>query len=586
MLSNISLKYKLFLSFIFVSLFSIIVGVLSYINLQGVISNYEHVVKINLANVDAMAEMRDSLRLIQTHMIKTIGFYKIRPNEIADSVSIIQEQTKKYELADKKYNDIPFVPGEDEVYSKVASNWKLFKVKIDAFNAAFDKDGVDETLEKLYFDGTPKISDSTIEALDALIVFQDQEAAKWSALSLAAAKKSNLIITVTLIISFILSMVIGLKISSAINTQLSSVINELNITTPELSNSSAHMSNLSSELSSCATEQAAAVQETASSLEEISAMINRNTDHANNAKNSSRESLAAVKKGLSAVSNMLKSMEEIDHNNKIFNTFIEKNNKELSEMVTVITNISEKTKVINDIVFQTKLLSFNASVEAARAGEQGKGFAVVAEEVGNLAVMSGNAANEIKGLLDESIIKVNNIVKGTKVEVEKLMKVGIESVQVGTSRAQECNASLNEINDNVLNVESIVSEVADASVEQSKGIEEVTKAMVQIDEVTTQNTLASQKVSASANQTNNLSETIKVSASNLQKFLNGSLDQVNTTQTVVKKEATRESTIQVPKERIKIVSTSKSTKKNVNIPAAEAPNEMVPSFDDNRFTDV
>jgi methyl-accepting chemotaxis protein len=87
-----------------------------------------------------------------------------------------------------------------------------------------------------------------------------------------------------------------------------------------------------------------------------------------------------------------------------------KSNDEISSIVKVIAEIGDKTKVINDIVFQTKLLSFNASVEAARAGEQGKGFAVVAEEVGNLATMSGKAAEEISSMLGDSMGKVELIV--------------------------------------------------------------------------------------------------------------------------------------------------------------------------------
>ena len=79
------------------------------------------------------------------------------------------------------------------------------------------------------------------------------------------------------------------------------------------------------------------------------------------------------------------------------------------EILGYIKSIEEKTKVINDIVFQTKLLSFNASVEAARAGEQGKGFAVVAEEVGNLATMSGTSAEEISKLLESSISHIESI---------------------------------------------------------------------------------------------------------------------------------------------------------------------------------
>jgi methyl-accepting chemotaxis protein len=91
-----------------------------------------------------------------------------------------------------------------------------------------------------------------------------------------------------------------------------------------------------------------------------------------------------------------------------------KTNENMADIVKSIAEIKTKTNVINDIVFQTKLLSFNASVEAARAGEHGKGFAVVAEEVGALAAMSGNASKEIAQLLDGSLSRVTVLADETK----------------------------------------------------------------------------------------------------------------------------------------------------------------------------
>ncbi len=297
--------------------------------------------------------------------------------------------------------------------------------------------------------------------------------------------------------------------------------NELNETAPLLIESSHSMSSLSIELSSCATEQAAAVQETAASLEEVSAMIGRNSDNAESAKKSSAESLESVKSGQQALVEMLSAVDEISKNNESFNFFMTKNNDELNEMVQVITSIADKTKVINDIVFQTKLLSFNASVEAARAGEQGKGFAVVAEEIGNLAQMSGNAANEIKAQLDESIVKVNKIVSTTKSQVDVLINDGKEKIKLGIEKARLCDDVLNEISSTSSSAESLVAEVAYASKEQSQGIAEVNKAMGQIDEVTNQNAIASQSVSTNATQVMELSHSIKETADRLLFLVNG-----------------------------------------------------------------
>ena len=144
--------------------------------------------------------------------------------------------------------------------------------------------------------------------------------------------------------------------------------------------------------------------------------------------------------------------------------------------------------MINDIVFQTKLLSFNASVEAARAGEHGKGFAVVAEEVGNLAAMSGNAAVEITMLLENSVQKVEEIAKNSQEKVGVLIAEGKSNVDAGVRIAKESGSILNEIVGSVASVSSAITEISSASQEQSQGMQEITKALGQLDQMTQQNT--------------------------------------------------------------------------------------------------
>jgi methyl-accepting chemotaxis protein len=118
-------------------------------------------------------------------------------------------------------------------------------------------------------------------------------------------------------------------------------------------------------------------------------------------------------------------------------------------VINQIQDISKKTELINDIVFQTKLLSFNASVEAARAGEQGKGFSVVAEEVGNLATMSGNAANEITSMLGASIQKVSKIVENSQNLMSSLIKKSRSKIEMGHQTSVDCSVALEEIVKNV-----------------------------------------------------------------------------------------------------------------------------------------
>jgi methyl-accepting chemotaxis protein len=138
--------------------------------------------------------------------------------------------------------------------------------------------------------------------------------------------------------------------------------------------------------------------------------------------------------------------------------------------------INEIIGVVDEIAFQTNLLALNAAVEAARAGEQGRGFAVVAAEVRNLAKRSADAAKEIKGLIRESVAKSTD---GNKV-------------------AAHAGETIQEVVTNVQRVTSLVSEIANATQEQSTGLNEINKAVVSMDEVTQQNAALVEEAAAAA----------------------------------------------------------------------------------------
>ncbi len=172
---------------------------------------------------------------------------------------------------------------------------------------------------------------------------------------------------------------------------------------------------------------------------------------------------------------------------------ISRSNERITSIIKVIDEISQKTNIINDIVFQTKLLSFNASVEAARAGEHGKGFAVVAEEVGNLVQMSGKASLEISEMLQDSINTVNEIVNETNRNVKTLIETGNEKVKRGVSTASRCGKVFDVVVDNAELVKQMMNEVFVASKEQAEGVKNISMAMNQIDQTTNANSNAAIK---------------------------------------------------------------------------------------------
>ncbi len=265
-----------------------------------------------------------------------------------------------------------------------------------------------------------------------------------------------------------------------------------------LLNNSENLNENASQLSTTVSGQASSLQETVSSIDEISSMVQRNADTANNSTKVSEKSAKAASVGKKKVEEMVDSINEMAKSNKDIMDEIQKSNEEMSRIVGVISEVGEKTKVINDIVFQTKLLSFNASVEAARAGEHGKGFAVVAEEVGNLAAMSGKAALEITTMVDGSINQVTDIVDKMKDKVDSLIARGKEKVEDGINKAKECDNSLEEILQNASSVNEMIREISSASTEQATGVKEVTRAMQSLDELTHKNSTIAAESSSMA----------------------------------------------------------------------------------------
>jgi methyl-accepting chemotaxis protein len=300
------------------------------------------------------------------------------------------------------------------------------------------------------------------------------------------------------LLALILASLLAFFIAKGLNSSISKVISLLKSSSVQTSNSSESLVAASQQLSSSSSEQAAAIQETMSALNEINSMVSKSLESANRSTEISLMSQQTAFEGKKSVEQMIQAMNEINVSNEDIRIQIEESNLKITEIIKIIGDISERTKVIHDIVFQTKLLSFNASVEAARAGEHGKGFAVVAEEVGKLAELSGNSAKEINEVLENSIKKVEGIIHNTKVKVENLIAGGKAKVESGSQVARTCGISLEKIVQIVSDSAELAKEISTASHEQTNGINEITKAMHQFDTGTQQNAQMSEQTASDA----------------------------------------------------------------------------------------
>lgn len=202
-------------------------------------------------------------------------------------------------------------------------------------------------------------------------------------------------------------------------------------------------------------EQASSLEETASSMEEMTSTVKQNADNASQANKLAEGARDQAEKGGNVVSDAVSAMSEIN-----------KSSRKIADIISVI----------DEIAFQTNLLALNAAVEAARAGDQGRGFAVVAGEVRALAQRSAEAAKEIKDLIQDSVEKVDQ----------------------GTNMVNRSGEALEEIVTSVKRVSDIVSEIAAASQEQSAGIDQVNQAVLQMDEMTQQNSALVEEAAAAS----------------------------------------------------------------------------------------
>lgn len=303
---------------------------------------------------------------------------------------------------------------------------------------------------------------------------------------------------------------------------LETVVNDLDENARHLEKASEVVSNSAHALSSSNNQQASAAQETAASLEEIRAMVGKTAENSRFLQERSEETNQSVSDGKGALDTVINTIEEIKHHQSELVTGVDQTNQEIGKIVNLISEIGSKTKVINEIVFQTKLLSFNASVEAARAGEHGRGFAVVAEEVGGLAQMSGNAAKEISDLLETSIQQVKSIVEEGRKRLEQTLEESSNKIEQGVRIAHRCGESFETIIEQMNSVSVTTMETTTAIQETVKGLDEIAKAVDELNSTTQSNAEVSKTSSATSETLIQQLSGLKLAISDVNKVIGGS----------------------------------------------------------------
>ena len=285
----------------------------------------------------------------------------------------------------------------------------------------------------------------------------------------------------TAIILLTLSLAVGVSVVVIVrstNVTLQNAVSGLSETAEHVASAAVQISSSSQSLAQGVSEQAASIEETSASSEEITTMTRRTADH-------SRAAAELMDQTHTVVTDANKTLELMQASMRDINTSSDK--------------IGQIIKVIDGIAFQTNILALNAAVEAARAGDAGMGFAVVADEVRNLAQRSAQAAKDTAGLIEESISKSGE----------------------GRGKLDQLSIAIRAITEKADKVKTLINEVRVGSEEQARGVEQIAKAMTQMEQVTQASAASAQQAAAAGESMTAQARTMRQVAEDLEHLVGG-----------------------------------------------------------------
>lgn len=540
---DMKIATKLIICFIIVALIAGVVGGIGIINLKLIENADTLLYEENMLGQDYAGNANVYYERIRLSTLEMIAFDNY--DEITASIGNIENYSAKVDEFLKKYEDGIISQIDRQMFNELKSQWdKYNSIVQDAVELT--KSGQNGQVKNLILGEMDKEGDSLQRAFDKLLAYNSDTAKSRSDSNTRLADATIAIMVIVIIVGVVISIALGLFVSRTISKPIglmvevanklaigdidvdvkasakdeigtlmkafgqvvqgireqafvaerladgdltikvkarsdkdllgrklielveknNEVLRNINSSAEQVAVGAKQVSDSSVALSQGAAEQASSIEELTASLEEISSQTELNAQNADQANQLAEAAKSFAVQGNIQMQEMLKAMEEINESS---------------------ANISKIIKVIDDIAFQTNILSLNAAVEAARAGQHGKGFAVVAEEVRNLAARSADAAKETTAMIEGSIKKA----------------------EAGTRIAKETAEALNKIVDGIEKAADLVEDIAGASKEQAAGIAQINQGIMQVSEVVQANSATSEESAAASEELSSQAELLK-----------------------------------------------------------------------------
>ncbi len=493
MLNNMTIKSRLVFVISLLSVLLIGVGALGIYGLNQTNDSFKGVYEDRAVPLGDLALILDRVQRVRLNT--TMSAYGRNPDIVKERHALNIQRDGEIESTWQKYMATNLTPEEVILADNFSQQWKVYQDSRNRTMAFATAGDYEAAIANLTGDAAAKF-DTAHAAIFKLLELQRDESAKeyleaqnnYQSIFMISATVIGIGIIFAAIIGFLLIRAIlgplneAVAVANAVasgdltsrietnstnetgrllqalkimNDNLIDLVSKVRTGTDQIVTASGEIASGNSDLSQRTEEQASSLEETAASMEELTSTVKQNADNARQANQLAAGASEVAVKGGAVVGQVVQTMNSINESSK--------------KIVDIIS-------VIDGIAFQTNILALNAAVEAARAGEQGRGFAVVATEVRTLAQRSAAAAKEIKELISDSVVKVED----------------------GTRLVDEAGTTMDEIVNAVKRVTDIMSEISAASNEQSSGIEQVNQAVTQMDEVTQQNAALVEEAAAAA----------------------------------------------------------------------------------------